>query len=124
MSPLLLGAAFAAAICIASAAIVLWPRKPAPQPWQAPQPDPFDVERRALREAVERIAQTEGVPRHAVTLLEAKADRLAALVAAGTTTRGNAIHRITAQARKHARPNRAVEEFIARIQTPTNAEPN
>lgn len=127
MSPIVIGATFSVVVLIASAAIVFWPRKKSaeqPQPWQAPQPDPFDIERKALREAVERIAYAEGVPQHAVTLLEAKSDRLAVLIAAGTTTRANAIHRLTAAARKHGRPNAAVKEFIARIQTPTNAEPN
>lgn len=127
MSSTLVGAAFSVVVLIAAAAIVFWPRKdrqPDPQPWKAPQPDPFELERKALRDAVPRIARDESVPEHAATLLEAKADRLAVLIAAGTTTRANAIHRLTAAARKHGRPNAAVKEFIARIQTPTNAEPN
>ena len=93
-----------------------------PRPCLPPPPDLFEIERKALRDAVERIAAAEGTPQYAVALLEAKADRLAARIAAGETCRGNAIHRLTAQARKHARPNRAVQEFIARIQTPTNAD--
>lgn len=128
MSPIVIGTAFSVVALIAAAAIVFWPRKKPVeqlQPWQAPQPDPFDIERKALRDAVPRIARDESVPEHAVTQLEAKADRLAVLIAAGTTTRANAIHRLTAAARKHGRPNAAVKEFIARIQTPNQpAEPN
>ena len=122
MSSFLLGAFVSAVAVVGGALVIFWPRKPKAQPWQAPQPDPFDTERKALRDAVERIAYAEGVPQHAVTLLEAKAARLAVLIAAGTTTRANASHRLTAAARKHARPNRAVQEFIARIQTTTHAD--
>lgn len=125
MSPLLIGGLISAAVVVIATAVIFWPRRPAEtaQPWQAPQPDPFEDERKALRDAIPRIAAAEGCPDHAITLLEAKADRQAALIAAGTTTRANALHRLTTLARKHGRPNAAVQQFIARIQTNPNHSP-
>jgi hypothetical protein len=121
--------AIVAAICgITAALILLLPRrtllrrigKPAPKP-ELPKAAPITIEaerlteeRRALTTAWRKEARVRELCLQWTPVLEHETERLARLVVDGITTRGNAIHRVTALVRKHS-PVETTDALLARI---------
>lgn len=123
-----LGAIVAVVVGVVASLILLLPmrvlerplfRKPAAKP-ELPKAAPITAEqehltreRRALTTAWRREARECQLDLAIVPLVESETERLARLITDGITTRGNAIHRLTAMVRQHSRPDDAVVVFLA-----------
>jgi hypothetical protein len=126
------GALIAGIVLITAALILLLPtrvlRRPLfrqPAPLQLPKAAPISIEqlrlieeRQALATAWRQEARARELELQLVPLIELEADRLARLIVDGITTRGNAIHRLTAMIRRHTRPDGTVAAFLQSMREP------